>query len=226
MVSVFYSVHCEHSPFLSGPKGHCDHAAIRGATNGDRTVNNPITPAQCRAARGLIELTQTELAQAAGVSLETLRDFEAGRGQPTRSQVEAIRAAIKSAGIEFTGEGVRWALPPLESSYYLEPPRLVGGSVDNSERAAANRARVDGRNTPSPTPYRRTSSAQPAVGNSRAGRATREVRECDPMEITGALQRNDLDKWEIVDDGGPRARALQRLRLRRPDRRSLDRHAH
>jgi DNA-binding XRE family transcriptional regulator len=115
-------------------------------------VNNPITPAQCRAARGLIELTQTELAQAAGVSLETLRDFEAGRGQQTRSQVEAIRAAIKSAGIEFTGEGVRWALPPLESSYHLEPPRLVGGPVDNPERAAANRARVDGRNTPEPDP--------------------------------------------------------------------------
>jgi transcriptional regulator with XRE-family HTH domain len=120
----------------------------------DHTVKNPITPAQCRAARGLIELTQTELAEAAGVSPETLRNFEAGRGQQTRSQVEAIRAAIKSTGIEFTGEGVRRALPPLEPEkrdYHIASPRsLRGRPVDNPERAAANRARVDGRDTPEP----------------------------------------------------------------------------
>jgi transcriptional regulator with XRE-family HTH domain len=113
-------------------------------------ADRPLAAAS-RAARGLICLTQTELAEAAGVRPETLRDFEAGRGQQTRGQVEAIRAAIKSAGMEFTGEGVRWALPPLEpveSNCHFELPRLVGGPVDNPERAAANRARVDGRNTP------------------------------------------------------------------------------
>jgi transcriptional regulator with XRE-family HTH domain len=131
---------------------------------GSPTMNTTITPAQCCAARGLIELTQTELAEAAEVSLEALRDFEAGRGRQNRRQIEAIRAAIEAAGIAFTGEGVRWALPPLaaeESNYHVEaPPQLAawpgrlggeGGPVlDDPQRAAANRARVDGRAKPDP----------------------------------------------------------------------------
>jgi transcriptional regulator with XRE-family HTH domain len=90
-------------------------------------MTTTITPAQCRAARGLLALTQAELAEAAMVSLETLRDFEAGRGPQNRSQIAEIRAAIEPVGIEFTGEGVRWALPPLapeESSNHIEAPRL------------------------------------------------------------------------------------------------------
>jgi transcriptional regulator with XRE-family HTH domain len=127
------------------------------------TMNTTITPAQCRAARGLIELTQAELAEVAEVSLEALRDFEAGRGQQHRGQIAAIRAAIGAAGIEFTGEGVRWALPPLaaeESNYHAQAPRVAawpgrlggegGPAVDNPQRAAANRARVDGRAKPDP----------------------------------------------------------------------------
>jgi transcriptional regulator with XRE-family HTH domain len=102
----------------------------------------------------LLALTQAELAEAAEVSLETLRDFEAGRGQPNRRQVEAIGAAIEWAGIEFAGEGVRWALPPLaleSSSYRIDAPRLeawlgrLGGDdhpLSNPQSAAANRART------------------------------------------------------------------------------------
>ena len=88
-----------------------------------------ITPAQCRAARRLLALTQAEFAEVTKVSLETLRDFEAARDQHTRSQIEALRAAIESVGIEFTGDGVRWALPPVppdERSYPLEASRLSG----------------------------------------------------------------------------------------------------
>jgi transcriptional regulator with XRE-family HTH domain len=128
------------------------------------TMNSTITPAQCRAARGLIELTQAELAEAADVSVEALRDFEAGRGQQNRSQIEAIRTAIESAGLEFTGEGVRRSLPPLaaeESSDHVEAaPRLaawpgrLGGegapAVDNPQRAASNRGRVDRMAKPDP----------------------------------------------------------------------------
>jgi transcriptional regulator with XRE-family HTH domain len=112
-----------------------------------------ITPAQCRAARRLLALTQAEFAEVTKVSLETMRDFEAGRDQHTPSQIEAIRAAIESVGIEFTGDGVRWALPlaPDERSYPIEASRLSGrlggngGAMDNPEHAAANRARIDGR---------------------------------------------------------------------------------
>ena len=126
-------------------------------------MKTTMTPAQCRAARGLLELTQAEFAEAANLSPETLRDFEAGRGPQNRSQVKAIVATIKSAGIEVTGEGVRWALPPLapESSYHIRGPRLVawpeslggdGGAVDNPERAAANRARLARKGAPEPDP--------------------------------------------------------------------------
>jgi transcriptional regulator with XRE-family HTH domain len=115
-----------------------------------------ITPAQCRAARGLLALTQAEFAAVAKVSLETLRDFEAGRDQD-RSQIEALRAAIESVGLEFTGDGVRWALAPLapeENSYPIEASRLSGrlGGNGYPEHAAANRARVDGRSAPEPDP--------------------------------------------------------------------------
>jgi DNA-binding XRE family transcriptional regulator len=126
-------------------------------------MNTTITSAQCRAARGLLELTQAELAEAAEVNCETLRDLEAGRGQQNRKEVEAIRAAIEAAGLEFSCEGVRWSLPPLapeESSYSIEAPRFQAGpgrlggeggpAVDNTQRAAANRARVEC--TPEPDP--------------------------------------------------------------------------
>jgi transcriptional regulator with XRE-family HTH domain len=126
-------------------------------------MNTTFTPAQCRAARGLLALTLAEFARAAKVSLETLRDFEAGRGQQNRSQIEAIRAAIESVGIKFSGDGARWALPqlaPEESSDHVDAPRLPGrlggkGSpADNPQSAAANRARTagSGKRAPEPDP--------------------------------------------------------------------------
>ncbi|MFP4003121.1 MAG: helix-turn-helix domain-containing protein [Alphaproteobacteria bacterium] len=61
-----------------------------------------ITPAQCRAARGLLKWTQTELAAAAGVAWSTVRDFEAERRKPIRRNMEAITGALEAAGVEFT----------------------------------------------------------------------------------------------------------------------------
>ena len=129
------------------------------------TTDTTITPGQCRAARRLLAFTQAEFAEAAKVSLKTLRDFEAGRGQHKCGQVGAIRAALEAAGIEFTGEGVRWTLPPLapeEGSHRLRAPRLEawpgrlggegGAAVDNLQSATANRARIAGRGTRAPEP--------------------------------------------------------------------------
>jgi hypothetical protein len=42
------------------------------------------------------------------------------------------------------------------------------------------------------------------------------------MEISGTLRKNDLHKWEIVGDDGPRLRVVVGLRLRGPDWRELD----
>jgi transcriptional regulator with XRE-family HTH domain len=67
-----------------------------------------MTPAQSRAARGLIEWSQSELASRANLGLSTIRDFEKGRRIPTTNNLAAIRRALESAGIVFipqNGEG-------------------------------------------------------------------------------------------------------------------------
>lgn len=71
-----------------------------------------MTPAQCRAGRALVQLTQKQLADAASVGLVTVRQFEAGRTEPIRATLAAIQRALEAAGVEFIaknggGPGVR-----------------------------------------------------------------------------------------------------------------------
>src|SRR5262245_42330600 len=61
-----------------------------------------VTPAQCRAARGLIDWSQQQLAEAAGVGIVTVRQFEAGKGEPRRATLAVIEKALEKAGVEFT----------------------------------------------------------------------------------------------------------------------------
>lgn len=59
----------------------------------------PMTPAQCRAARGLLDWTQEELAERAGVSRSTVRGFENGQHELHRGTAAVIRAALEAAGV-------------------------------------------------------------------------------------------------------------------------------
>jgi transcriptional regulator with XRE-family HTH domain len=73
-----------------------------------------ITPAQCRAARALLDWSQLQLSQKAGVGIVTVRQLEAGLHQPRRSTAVVIERALQDAGIEFIdenggGPGVRLA---------------------------------------------------------------------------------------------------------------------
>jgi transcriptional regulator with XRE-family HTH domain len=71
-----------------------------------------ITPAQCRAARGLLDWSQQQLADRAGVGIVTVRQLEAGETQSRRATLEVIKRAMEAAGVEFLeenggGPGVR-----------------------------------------------------------------------------------------------------------------------
>ncbi len=63
------------------------------------------SPAQCRAARALIEMSQADLAEAAGVSSRTVLDFEASKRQPIKVTLAAITARVEAVGVEFTNGG-------------------------------------------------------------------------------------------------------------------------
>lgn len=63
-----------------------------------------LLPNQTRAARGLLDWTQGQLAEKAFVSLSTVKDFEAGRRTPTPASMAAIRSALEAAGVEFIAE--------------------------------------------------------------------------------------------------------------------------
>jgi transcriptional regulator with XRE-family HTH domain len=63
-----------------------------------------MTPAQCRAARALLDITQSQLAGAADLGLSTVVDFEKERRQVSEEAVKAIRTTLERAGIEFIDE--------------------------------------------------------------------------------------------------------------------------
>lgn len=63
-----------------------------------------MTPAQSRAARGLLLMTQAELAKAAGLGQSTVIDFERERRVVSEQAVSSLRAALEVAGVEFIAE--------------------------------------------------------------------------------------------------------------------------
>ena len=70
------------------------------------------TPAQCRAARALLDWSQQDLATASAVATKTLADFEKGKRVPYDRTLAAVVAAFESAGVQFidqngAGPGVR-----------------------------------------------------------------------------------------------------------------------
>lgn len=71
-----------------------------------------MTPAQLRAARGLLRWTQDDLAVKAEVSVVAIRTFEIEKSAARRSTLRALRQTLEAAGVEFIpenggGPGVR-----------------------------------------------------------------------------------------------------------------------
>ena len=64
-----------------------------------------ITPAQCRAARGLLNISQAQLAELSGVSQRAITNFESESTKPMRANLMAIRMAFEKVGVRFTSDG-------------------------------------------------------------------------------------------------------------------------
>jgi len=63
-----------------------------------------ITASQCRGARALVDMTQPQLAEAAGLGLSTIVDFERERRRISEEALNTIRSALERAGVEFIDE--------------------------------------------------------------------------------------------------------------------------
>lgn len=74
-----------------------------------------ITAAQCRAARGLLNISQARLAEFSGVSQRAISGFEAGERKSMRANLMALRMAFEREGVIFLdngeGPGVRLRKP-------------------------------------------------------------------------------------------------------------------
>jgi transcriptional regulator with XRE-family HTH domain len=64
-----------------------------------------ITKDQCRAARGILRLSQKGLARAAGVGVSTVTDFELGSRDISPRLIHMIRVALENRGISFSENG-------------------------------------------------------------------------------------------------------------------------
>ncbi|MFC0284816.1 XRE family transcriptional regulator [Camelimonas abortus] len=67
-------------------------------------MTQPITGAQCAAARALTGVSVATLAQRSGVNAALIETFEAGADLPDARQAQAIRAALESFGAVFIAE--------------------------------------------------------------------------------------------------------------------------
>ena len=71
-----------------------------------------ILPEQSRAARALLDWSQSKLSEVAEVARGTIADFEAGKRVPYDRTLQDIRRALETAGVIFVqengeGPGVR-----------------------------------------------------------------------------------------------------------------------
>ena len=71
-----------------------------------------MTPAQCRAGRALLGISQDQLAAMSGVAKRTIVNFESEQRAPFGRTLEALRVSLEAAGVIFVasngeGAGVR-----------------------------------------------------------------------------------------------------------------------
>lgn len=118
------------------------------STYKQRSYRMTITSEQCRAARALLGLKQTELAKKSSVSAKTIADFEIGMRRPYAATLTVLKQTLEGVGVEFTdpidgvcGSGVRfkWGLEPEPSKTSsgkgkgASDTKSLGGVRDSAE---------------------------------------------------------------------------------------------
>jgi transcriptional regulator with XRE-family HTH domain len=73
-----------------------------------------ITTAQIRGARGILNWSQSDLAERTGISATSIGSIENNQSTPRESTLKAIRQAFEKSGLEFIGkDGVRTKSPEI-----------------------------------------------------------------------------------------------------------------
>src|SRR5579884_781913 len=122
---------------LPKPRPNFSAAPIRGSgqmwyvgqtiqSEGDGERMEAITASQLRAARGLLGLSQRDLAVLSKVSRATIADFEAGKRQPYPRTLADLQRCLEGAGVAFTTDddllGVRIKRAHLPVSHAASSP--------------------------------------------------------------------------------------------------------
>jgi transcriptional regulator with XRE-family HTH domain len=79
-----------------------------------------MTPAQCRAARGFLSMTQADLARRARVGLSTVKNFEAGRSTPVQKNLDDLLDVFSAEGVTTATRGEEPG--PVEYIVIWSPP--------------------------------------------------------------------------------------------------------
>src|SRR5262245_61379001 len=83
---------------------------------------------RCLAARGLLQWTQAQLANAANVSRATVVEFEAGERTLHLNNLASIQRAFEKAGIEFPETGLVDLHEDISMAGMMIDPRMPTGS--------------------------------------------------------------------------------------------------
>jgi ribosome-binding protein aMBF1 (putative translation factor) len=95
-----------------------------------------MTPAQCRAARGLLDWTRQRLADASHINTAIIDNFEHGFATPQNATLNALRRALEIGGVIFVDENAQGAgvrLRKTKTSGAAATIPIVELSAENDE---------------------------------------------------------------------------------------------
>lgn len=99
-----------------------------------------IEPRQIRAARALLNWSQTDLAEASGVAVSSIKNIENSLTVARKETIEDIKGALEKSGVEFTpGSGVRAKTESITVLKGSEALKSFFDDVYNTIQSSKNR---------------------------------------------------------------------------------------